>query len=80
MDDWDDYDEYYDDDKYQGGRNKVGKAKGDAPGDNQKQKEQFDHATKGLDKQQKRRIHDEITGKGYGLKDIEDIANTMFPK
>ena len=75
-DNYDDYDDYYDDNGF---RNKPKKRnKGKTPGNNQSQNKQFKDATRGLDKGQKRAIHDEITGKGLGYHEIEEIAKTLF--
>jgi len=72
----DDYDDYSDDNGF---RNKPKKRnKGKTPGNNQSQNRQFKDATRGLDKGQKRAIHDEITGKGLGYHEIEEIAKTLF--
>ena len=72
----DDYDDYSDDNGF---RNKPKKRnKGKTPGNNQSHNRQFKDATRGLDKGQKRAIHDEITGKGLGYHEIEEIAKTLF--
>ena len=78
-DDDDDDDDYYDDDSNFGGRNKVGKPKGKAPGNNQVQNKQFRNATKGmLNKDQQRRLHDDITGEGFGFHDIVEAAKNLW--
>ena len=77
-DDDDDYDDYYDDESNFGGRQKVGKKKGSAPGSNQAQNKQFRDATKGLTKDQKRALHNEISGEGLGFHDIVNAAKNLW--
>ena len=72
-DEWDDYDE--------GPTNeRVGKQKNHAPRDNQKQNEQVDRIVKdlGLSKAERRLLHDEITGQGYGYQEILEIAKEIL--
>lgn len=47
------------------------------PGNNQAQNKEFHDATRGLTKAQKRRVHEEITGKGYSYKQIKEIADAV---
>ena len=79
-DDDDDFDDYYANDSNFGGRQKIGKPKGNAPGNNRAQNKQFRDATKGrLNKDQQRELHNEITGEGLGFRDLLDAAkNIMF--
>ena len=77
-DDDDDYDDYYDDESNFGGRQIVGKNKGNAPGNNQAQNKQFRDATKGLTPDQQRTVHDEITGKGLGYNEIKAVIKDLF--
>jgi len=78
----DDYDDSYDDYYGEGSTERVGKQKGNAPRDNQKQNEQTDKVAKelGLTKEQSRQLHDYITGQGYSYKEILDIAKDLFVK
>ena len=73
-DDDDDDDDYYDDDSNFGGREKIGKKRGNTPGSNQAQNKQFKDATRGLPKGKQKQIHDLITKRGYGYEDIVEIA------
>ena len=77
-DDDDNDDDYYEDDSNFGGRQKVGKSKGNAPRNNQAQNKQFRDATKGLNKDQQRALHDQITGEGLGFHDILDAAKKLW--
>ena len=77
-DDDDEYDNYYDDDSNFGGRQKIGKPKGKTPGNNQAQNKQFKKATKNLDKDQKKALHIEISGEGFGFHDIVDAAKNIW--
>ena len=54
-------------------------AKDGTPGNNQAQNKQArDAANKhGLSKEQKRKLHDEITGQNYGYREIEEIARRI---
>ena len=73
--DEDDDDDYYEDDSNFGGRERMGKSKGNTPRNNQKQNKQFRDATKGiLNKDQQRALHNEISGEGLGFRDILDAA------
>ena len=74
----DDDDDYYDDESNFGGRQKVGKNKGSAPGNNQAQNKQFRDATKGLTPDQQRIVHDKITGKGLGYHEIKAVIKDLF--
>jgi len=78
-DDDDDDDGYYDDDNNFGGRQKIGKPKGNSPGNNRVQNSQFRDATKGrMNKDQQRSLHDEITGQGFGFHDIVNAAKNLW--
>ena len=77
-DDDDDDDDYYEDDSNFGGRQKVGKGKGNTPVSNKAQNKQFRDATKGLTPEQQRMVHDRITGKGFGYHGIKDMINDLF--
>ncbi len=74
----DDYDDYYG----TGSKERVGKQKGSAPRNNQKQNEQTDKISKDLrlTKEQSRQLHDYISGQGYSYKEILDIAKDLFGK
>ncbi len=74
----DDDDDYYDDDSNFGGRQKMGKNKGNTPGNNRAQNKQFKDATKDLTPDQKRVVHDEITGKGLGYQEITALVKDLF--
>ncbi len=76
----DDDDDYYDNDENFGGRERIGKSKGKTPRNNQNQKEQFKEGTRGLTKDQKRRVHEKITKKGCGLDDIIEAAEDVVGK
>lgn len=71
-------DEYLDDESPT--KQRVGKQKGKAPRDNQKQNEQVAKVSKrlGLDKQQQRNLHDEISGQGMNFQEILQRAKEMF--
>jgi len=77
-DDDDDDDDYYDDDSNFGGRQKIGKSNGNAPRNNQAQNKQFRDATKGLNADQQRIVHDKITGKGLGYHEIKSVVDDLF--
>ena len=47
------------------------------PGNNRAQNKQFNDATKGMSEAQKRRVHDEISGKGYNYHQIKEIADAI---
>ena len=72
------YDDLYDDRTSVKGHQKIGKNKGNAPRNNKVQNAQFEDATKGLSKDMKRRIHDKISGQGYGYHDIRNIAKDYY--
>lgn len=74
----DDDDDYYDKDSNFGGRQKIGKNKGNAPGNNQTQNKQFRDATKGLTPDQQRILHDIISGKGLGFHEIKAVIKDLF--
>ena len=74
----DDDDDYYDDESNFAGKEKIGKSKGKTPRDNRRQNKQAKAATKGMTKEQKNIIHKEISGKGFGFKEIVEIAQDMF--
>jgi len=44
------------------------------PGDNQRQNKQFKDATRGLSKEQKQKIHQEISKKGTSYQEIKQLA------
>ena len=67
-----------DDDEYYYGRQKIGKPKGKTPGNNRAQNKQFRDATKGLNKDQQRAVHNEISGSGLGFHDIVDAAKHIL--
>ncbi|WP_367727638.1 hemagglutinin repeat-containing protein [Agrobacterium radiobacter] len=54
--------------------------KGGTPGNNQAQNKQVDDIVRmlGLSPNQRRRLHDEITGQGYSFHEIKQIAVDMF--
>ena len=74
----DDDDDYYDDESNFGGRQRIGKNKGNAPRNNQAQNKQFKEATKGLTPKQQRVVHDKITGKGLGFHEIAKVVEDLF--
>ena len=76
-DDEDEDEDYYDIEDNFGGRQRIGNNKGETPRSNRAQNKQFKDATKGLSPQQKRRVHDAISKKGYGYHGIKDIINTI---
>jgi RHS repeat-associated protein len=47
------------------------------PGNNQAQNKAFNDATRGLTQDQKRQVHDEITGQNLGYNDIKAIADEI---
>lgn len=59
---------------------KVDRQKKGTSGNNQEQNKQFDDATRGLSKDQKRRIHDEISGQNMSYKEIRELVKEMFGK
>ena len=60
----------------------IGRQKGAAPRSNQAQNKQFDSIVKeyGLTKEQSRRLHDAISGKGYDREEIIDEMFYLFPE
>lgn len=69
----------------QGGpkKEKMGKPKGNMPGNNQVQNKQVDdvsNALGGLSKKQKQQLHHAIHGQGYGYKEVLQVAKDMFNK
>ena len=77
-DDTDDFDDdYYDNESNFAGREKIGKAKGKTPANNQAQNKQFGDATRGLSNKQKRELHDDITKKGLGYQEIFEQAQAV---
>ncbi len=73
----DDDDGEFDDINF-GGRQKIGKQRGNAPGNNKAQNKQFRDATKGLSPKQQRMVHDRITKKGLGYHEIKAIIDELF--
>jgi len=75
----DDYDDTYDDYYGTGSRERVGKQKGNAPRDNQKQNEQTDSIANELEltEDESRQLHDAITGQGYSYKQVYEIAEEI---
>lgn len=63
-------------------RVKIGHKIGKAPFSNKAQNEQFKDAIKGkqLTPQEKRLLHDEISGQGYGYHEIVKLIKDMFGK
>lgn len=63
-------------------KEKMGKRHGDTPQNNQAQNKDFKYVADkyGLNKAQRRILHDEITGQGFGKKAIEQIAKELFGK
>lgn len=61
---------------------KVGKPKGDMPGNNQKQNKQIDDISTlvKLTKVKRKLLHDAVSGKGLGYNAILRIAKEMFGK
>jgi hypothetical protein len=59
---------------------KSDKQRNGTPGNNQDQNKQFQDATRGLTKDQKRRIHDEISGENMSYKEIRELVKEMFGK
>ena len=58
------------------------KRHGDTPQNNQAQNKDFKYVADkyGLNKAQRRILHGEITGQGFGKKAIEQIAKELFGK
>ncbi len=69
-------------DNYYGGKERKGSQNGSTPRNNQAQNQQVDSLVKkyGLTKDQRRKLHDAITGKGFGYKEIEDKIKELFNK
>ena len=65
---------------FRGGRHLGRRQKKNTPMNNQEQNKQFKAVVKelGLDKGQKRQLHDEISGQGFGYREILDTARDMF--
>ena len=80
-DDEDEEDDYYDEDDNFGGRRKIGKPKGQTPGNNRAQNEQFDAVAKKLrlNKDQRQLLHRRVGGEGYGYQGILEAARQLFP-
>ena len=59
----------------------IGHIKGNAPRSNQRQKKQFNDIAKeyNLTQDEKRRLHDSISGLGYGRDEIIDELLYLFP-
>jgi len=53
----------------------LGRNNGNTPRNNQRQNKQFKDATKGLLKDQKRKVHDLISKQGYGYQDIIELLD-----
>lgn len=66
-------------DNYTGGIQRSGRQKGNAPRSSQAQNKQIDDIVKKykLSKMQRKRLHSEITGQGYGFKEIVEIAKEI---
>lgn len=69
-----------------GGWQRMGRQKGNAPRDQQKQNKQFEDAVKAAERQtgkrlsssQQRQLHDEISGRGFGFHDIVEAVLEML--
>ena len=61
-------------------KEKIGKKHGNTPQSNQAQNKEFKYVADkyGLNKSEQRFLHDEISGKGFGKKEIIEIAETLF--
>ena len=61
-------------------KEKIGKKHGNTPQSNQAQNKEFKYVADkyGLNKSEQRILHDEISGKGFGKKEIMEIAETLF--
>ncbi|MGN1270222.1 MAG: RHS repeat-associated core domain-containing protein [Clostridia bacterium] len=92
-DDYDDYDDRYLNDKIkknnrnnkknrsiEAKREKVGKIKGNTPGNNQVQNRQTNYLSKKykLTHNQQRNLHEAITKKGLGYKEIQQVIKEIF--
>ena len=75
----DDDDDYYDDDDNFGGRERVGKIKGNAPRNNKVQNQKFDYAARkaGIKVEKHRAFHDYMSGSGEGLDELLEMAKTF---
>ena len=60
----------------------MGRQKGDAPRNNKAQNKQIDAVVRelGLNKKQRRLLHEEISGEGYGYQLLLEIAKDMFER
>jgi RHS repeat-associated protein len=65
-----------------GGTERMGRTNGNTPRNNQAQNKQVDSLVKkyNLSKDQRRKLHDIISGRGYGYKEIEEIIKGMIKK
>lgn len=61
-------------------RRLLRKQNGNTPMNNGKQKEQIDAIANmlGLNKEQRRKLHDAISGQGLGFQEILELARDMF--
>ena len=61
-------------------RERIGKQKGKAPRSNHAQNQQFDAVEKELNltKEQSRKLHEAISGKGYNYKELLEIVEDTF--
>lgn len=68
--------------KDNGQKERVGRQKGDAPRNNKAQNKQIDAVVRelGLNKKQRRLLHEEISGEGYGYQLLLEIAKDMFER
>ena len=64
----------HDDDSNFAGRERIGRIRGKTPRSNKAQKKQFDAATRGLSKDAKESVHLISSKKGYGYRDLVEIA------
>ncbi len=72
----DSYDQYHENNY--GGRQRIGKSNGNAPRNNRVQNKQFKFLTKYLTKEQQRRLHNMISGKGLSAEEILELIDTLF--
>lgn len=65
-----------------GGWQRMGRQKGNAPRDANKQSKQFERIvkSKNLTPKEIEQLHREISGKGYGYHEIIELINDMFGK
>ncbi|MDH6355873.1 hypothetical protein M2132_002223 [Dysgonomonas sp. PH5-45] len=63
-------------------QDKMGKPKGNTPGNNQSQNKQVSDLARKykLSKQQRRQLHDMISGEGYGYHEIEQVIKNFIIK